>query len=295
MKILIFGSTNIDHNYQMEHIARPKETVTSLGYEIHPGGKGLNQAIAFAKTGQHVYLAAVVGNDAGMLLDVMEKYDVDTRYLRKINAPNGHAIIQIDENGENSIFLYPGTNNSITHEYVDRVLNGFEKGDFIILQNEINRQDYIIDKAYEKGMVILMNPSPCDDSLKALPLEKVSYFFINEVEGAILTGESDPEKILDRMNELYPESRVILTLGAEGSCFRYKDQYCRQAIFPVKAIDTVGAGDTFMGYFSYGLSQGMSHAECLLLATKASSITVTRKGAADSIPTLEEIKERYPD
>lgn len=295
MKILVFGSTNIDHNYQMEHIARPKETVTSRGYEIHPGGKGLNQAIAFAKTGQHVYLAAVVGNDAGMLLDVMEKYDVDTRYLRKINAPNGHAIIQIDENGENSIFLYPGTNNSITHEYVDRVLNGFEKGDFIILQNEINRQDYIIDKAYEKGMVILMNPSPCDDSLKALPLEKVSYFFINEVEGAILTGESDPEKILDRMGELYPESRVILTLGAEGSCFRFKDQYCRQAIFPVKAIDTVGAGDTFMGYFSYGLSQGMSPAECLLLATKASSITVTRKGAADSIPTLEEIKERYPD
>ncbi len=295
MKILVFGSTNIDHNYQMEHIARPKETVTSRGYEIHPGGKGLNQAIAFAKTGQHVYLAAVVGNDAGMLLDVMEKYDVDTRYLKKINAPNGHAIIQIDENGENSIFLYPGTNNSITHEYVDRVLNGFEKGDFIILQNEINRQDYIIDKAYEKGMVILMNPSPCNDSLKALPLEKVSYFFINEVEGSILTGESDPEKILNRMNELYPESRVILTLGAEGSCFRYKDQYCRQAIFPVKAIDTVGAGDTFMGYFSYGLSQGMSPAECLLLATKASSITVTRKGAADSIPTLEEIKEKYPD
>jgi len=295
MKILVFGSTNIDHNYQMEHIARPKETVTSLGYEIHPGGKGLNQAIAFAKTGQHVYLAAVVGNDAGMLLDVMEKYDVDTRYLKKINAPNGHAIIQIDKNGENSIFLYPGTNSSITHEYVDRVLNGFEKGDFIILQNEINRQDYIIEKAYEKGMVILMNPSPCDDSLKDLPLEKVSYFFINEVEGAILTGESAPEKILDRMNELYPESRVVLTLGADGSCYKYRDHYCSQAIFPVKAIDTVGAGDTFMGYFSYGLSQGYTPEECLLLATKASSITVTRKGAADSIPTLAEINERYPD
>ena len=295
MKILVFGSTNIDHNYQMEHIAKPKETVTSLGYEIHPGGKGLNQAIAFAKTGQHVYLAAVVGNDAGMLLDVMGKYDVDTRYLKKINAPNGHAIIQIDRTGENSIFLYPGTNNSITHEYVDRVLNGFEKGDFIILQNEINRQDYIINKAYEKGMVILMNPSPCDASLKDLPLERVSYFFINEVEGSILTGETSPNLILDRMNELYPESRVILTLGAEGSCFRYKDHFCKQSIFPVIAVDTVGAGDTFMGYFSYGLSQGMTPEQCLLLATKASSITVTRKGAADSIPTLEEIKEKYPD
>ena len=76
MKILVFGSTNIDHNYQMEHIARPKETITSLGYEIHPGGKGLNQAIAFAKTGQHVYLAAVVGNDSGMLLDVLDKYNL---------------------------------------------------------------------------------------------------------------------------------------------------------------------------------------------------------------------------
>ena len=295
MKILVFGSTNIDHNYQMEHIARPKETITSLGYEIHPGGKGLNQAIAFAKTGQHVYLAAVVGNDSGMLLDVLEKYNVDTRYLKKINAPNGHAIIQIDKNGENSIFLYPGTNSSITHEYVDRVLNGFEKGDFIILQNEINRQDYIIEKASEKGMVILMNPSPCDESLKNLPLNKVDYFFINEVEGELLTGKKDPQDILKTMLELYPESKTILTLGSDGACYNDSTHFCQQPAFKVKAIDTVGAGDTFMGYFSYGLSQGFSPEECLLLATKASSITVTRLGAADSIPTLEEINERYPD
>ena len=295
MKILVFGSTNIDHNYQMEHIARPKETITSLGYEIHPGGKGLNQAIAFAKTGQHVYLAAVVGNDSGMLLDVLEKYNVDTRYLKKINAPNGHAIIQIDKNGENSIFLYPGTNSSITHEYVDRVLNGFEKGDFIILQNEINRQDYIIEKASEKGMVILMNPSPCDESLKNLPLNKVDYFFINEVEGELLTGKKDPQDILKTMLELYPESKTVLTLGSDGACYNDSTHFCQQPAFKVKAIDTVGAGDTFMGYFSYGLSQGFSPEECLLLATKASSITVTRLGAADSIPTLEEINERYPD
>lgn len=295
MKILVFGSTNIDHNYKMQHIARPKETVTSLGYEVHAGGKGLNQAIAFAKTGQHVYLAAVVGNDARMLLNVMEKYDVDTRYLKKIDAPNGHAIIQIDENGENSIFLYPGTNSAITAEYVDKVLNDFSEGDFIILQNEINLQDYIINKASEKGMVILMNPSPCDDSLKGLPLEKVGYFFINEVEGNILTGETEPEKILEKMGELYPDSRVILTLGGDGACYKDKQQFCVQPAYKVKAVDTVGAGDTFMGYFSYALSQGMTPQQCLLLATKAASITVTRYGAAESIPTLEEINEIYPE
>ena len=295
MKILVFGSTNIDHNYRMHHIARPKETVSSLNYEIHAGGKGLNQSIAFAKTGEHIYLAALVGNDAEMLMDVLRENNVDTKYIRRTDAPNGHAIIQIDDDGENSIFLYPGTNNSITEEYVDWVLNDFSKGDFIILQNEINLQEYIIDKAYEKGMVILMNPSPCDEAVKKLPLEKVSYFFINEVEGNILTGEEEPEMILYKMEELYPASKIVLTLGSDGACYKDGNHVCRQEAFKVKAVDTVGAGDTFMGYFCYGLSKGMSPEECLLLATKASSITVTRYGAADSIPTLEEINEAYPD
>ncbi|MBR0137466.1 MAG: ribokinase [Erysipelotrichaceae bacterium] len=295
MKILVFGSTNIDHNYRMHHIARPKETVSSLGYEIHAGGKGLNQSIALARTGEHIYLAALVGNDAEMLMDVLKQNNVDTKYIRRTDAPNGHAIIQIDDDGENSIFLYPGTNNSITEEYVDWVLNDFSEGDFIILQNEINLQEYIINKAYEKGMVILMNPSPCDEKVKDLPLEKVSYFFINEVEGSILTGEEEPERVYFKMKEICPDSKVILTLGSEGSFYMDKDRFLRQEAYRVKAVDTVGAGDTFMGYFCYGLSQGMSPEECLLLATKASSITVTRYGAADSIPTLEEINEAYPD
>ena len=295
MKILVFGSTNIDHNYHLDHIARPKETITSRSYEIHAGGKGLNQSIAFAKTGSHVYFAGMVGNDAAMLMKTMQSYGVDTTYVRQLDAPNGHAIIQIDDEGENSIFLYPGTNNAITAEYVDKVLANFDKGDFLILQNEINMLDYIIETASRKEMVILMNPSPCDASLNTLPLEKVDYFFINEVEGELLTGSPEPKEILKIMLEKYPNSKTILTLGSDGACYNDSNHFCSQPAIKVKAIDTVGAGDTFMGYFSYGLAQGYTPEQCLLLATRASSITVTRLGAADSIPTLAEINERYPD
>lgn len=295
MKILVFGSTNIDHNYRLDHIARPKETITSRSYEIHAGGKGLNQSIAFAKTGSHVYFAGMVGNDAAMLMKTMQDYGVDTAYVRQLDAPNGHAIIQIDDNGENSIFLYPGTNNAITADYVDEVLASFGKGDFLILQNEINMLDYIIETASRKEMVILMNPSPCDESLKKLPLDKIDYFFINEVEGELLTGKQDPQEMLKSMLELYPKSKTVLTLGSDGAYYNDCTYSCYQPAIRVKAIDTVGAGDTFMGYFSYGLSKGYTPEQCLLLGTKAASITVTRLGAAASIPTLAEINEKYPD
>ncbi|MBQ1827511.1 MAG: ribokinase, partial [Erysipelotrichaceae bacterium] len=116
-----------------------------------------------------------------------------------------------------------------------------------------------------------------------------------EVEGNVLTGENEPEMMLYKLEELYPETKIVLTLGSDGAIYRDKQQLCRQEAFKVQAVDTVGAGDTFMGYFCYGLSKGMDPKECLLLATKASSITVTRYGAADSIPTLEEIKEAYPE
>ena len=295
MKILVFGSTNIDHNYRLDHIARPKETISAESYEVHAGGKGLNQAIAFAKTGSHVWFAGLVGNDAAMLIDTMKKFNVDLEYLRQVDKPNGHAIIQLDSNGENSIFLYRGTNGQITEEYVDEVLEHFSEGDYLILQNEINMLNYIILQAKKKGMVILMNPSPCDDSVMALPLEHIDYFFINEVEGAALTGKQNTEDILAAMLRKYPNSHTILTLGSDGAYYSDASHCCHQSAFKVKAIDTVGAGDTFMGYFCYGLSQGFSPEECLLLATKASSITVTRLGAADSIPSLQEIREVYPD
>jgi ribokinase len=289
MKILVMGSTNLDYNYRLDHIVRPKETIAAKDFEIHAGGKGLNQSIALAKTGEHVYLAAAIGNNAQMLVDTLKEYNVDTRYLKELDMPNGHAIIELDASGENAIIIVGGSNRCFTEEYIESVFADFSEGDFLVLQNEINNLKYIIDRAYEKKMVILMNPSPCDESLRELPLHKLSYIFINEVEGEFLSGESQPKAILDKLQEIYPDTNVILTLGANGAFFNGKGVREFAPSRKIKAVDTVGAGDTFSGYFTYGLSKGMTPKQCLEIATKAASITCTRYGAAASIPSLEEV------
>lgn len=291
MKILVFSSLNIDHNYYVKQIAKPKETIFAKEYNVVSGGKGLNASIALARSGVHVYLAGNIGNDAKILEKVLADNKVDTTYLNKVDEPNGHAVIQIDENGENSIFIYGGSNQSITTEYIDFVLSKFGKGDLLILQNEINNQIYLINKASELGLTIMLNPSPFNDDIYTYPLSKIDYFFINEVEGKGFTNETDPLRILDELKVMYPKAKVVLTLGSIGAYYQDGDYRIFQEAFKVKAIDTVGAGDTFMGYFSYGLSQGFNPEKCLLLATKASSLTVQRKGAADSIPTLKEVNE----
>ena len=289
MEILVFGSLNIDHDYHMHHICAPKETTFADEYTVVAGGKGLNAAIALARSSAHVFLAGNIGNDAALLEKVLAENGVDMTYLNHVDEPNGHAVIQIDENGENAIFIYGGSNQSISEEYIDEVLSHFHKGDLIILQNEINNNAKVIEKAHEKGLTVMLNPSPVNDLLFTYPLDKVDYFFINEVEGAALTGKQEFDDILAQFRVKYPEARLVMTVGAQGAYYQDAEKRLFQPAFKVNAIDTVGAGDTFMGYFSYGLSQGHDVAECLRLAAKAASITVTRRGAADSIPTLDEV------
>ena len=290
MEILVFGSLNIDHDYHMNHICMPKETTFADEYTVVAGGKGLNASIALARSSVHVYLAGNIGNDAALLEKVLAENGVDMTYLNHVDEPNGHAVIQIDEKGENAIFIYGGSNQSIREEYIDEVLSHFHKGDLIILQNEINNNAKVIEKAHEKGLTIMLNPSPVNDLLFTYPLDKVDFFFINEVEGAALTGKTEFKEILAEFLVKYPKARLIMTVGAEGAYYQDSQKQLFQPAFKVNAIDTVGAGDTFMGYFSYGLSQGYDEAGCLKLAAKAASITVTRKGAADSIPTLKEVQ-----
>lgn len=289
MEILVFGSLNIDHDYHMHHICAPKETTFADEYTVVAGGKGLNAAIALARSSAHVFLAGNIGNDAALLEKVLAENGVDMTYLNHVDEPNGHAVIQIDENGENAIFIYGGSNQSITEDYIDEVLSHFHAGDLIILQNEINNNAKVIEKAHEKGLTVMLNPSPVNDLLFTYPLDKVDYFFINEVEGAALTGKQEFDDILAQFRVKYPEARLVMTVGAQGAYYQDAEKRLFQPAFKVNAIDTVGAGDTFMGYFSYGLSQGHDVAECLRLAAKAASITVTRRGAADSIPTLDEV------
>ena len=235
MKVLNFGSLNLDYVYQVESILIPGETQASKDRKTFCGGKGLNQSIALAKAGIPVYHAGMVGEEGDILLETCRDNGVNTEFIRKIQGPSGHTVIQVDKDGQNCILLFGGANRSITREFVDQVLENFEKEDLILLQNEISELDYVIDRAYEKGMTIILNPSPYDKGLEKCDLSKVSLFLVNEIEGYQITGEKEPDKILFRIKEIYPDARVVLTLGGDGSVFQDHTGIYRQGIYKVKS------------------------------------------------------------
>lgn len=298
MKILVYGSLNIDHVYKMDHFVRPGETISSKELQLFCGGKGLNQSIAFARSGVETWHAGAVGlHDGQMLLNMLEQAGVHTELIEKKECPSGHAIIQTTPEGENSILLYGGANQTITRQEVDVSLSHFEEGDFLVLQNEISQIPYIMEKAHEKGMKIVLNPSPMDEKIFQMPLGYTDFLILNELEGAAMAGIShtDSGKILDKVMERFPDAQIVLTLGKEGSVYGYKDKICRQPIFPVKAVDTTAAGDTFTGFFMGSVIRGTEVEEALKIASMASAIAVSQKGAAPSIPTLSQVETSYND
>ena len=291
MKVLNYGSLNVDYVYQVPHMVREGETLLSTEMNIFAGGKGLNQSIALAKAGVPVWHAGLIGEDGQVLLDACDAYGVHTDFIRKMKGKGGHTIIQVNEEGQNCILLYGGTNQMQTEGFADEVLNSFGEGDYLVLQNEINLLGYIIDRAYEKGMKIILNPSPMDDRLKSCDLNKVYLFMLNEIEGEQLTGTADPDGILKGLHSLYPEAKMVLTLGSRGAYYFDGEQKVFQDIFKVKAVDTTAAGDTFTGFFTAGMLAGKTVEECLRQAALASSIAVSRAGAAPSIPSMEEVQK----
>jgi len=289
MKILNYGSMNIDNVYSVDHAVLAGETILAGEKKVFCGGKGLNQSIALSRAGAEVYMAGIVGEDGGMLLDALEKNHVDTSLIRHVEGPSGHTVIQVDKNGQNSIIVYCGANMRPVERDVDSMLEPFGAGDALILQNELYNSPLMMKKAAEKGLCVIFNPSPINEQLKDYPLDCVSWFVLNEIEGNALTGETDPEKILDAFRTQYPDASVVLTLGEKGAYCMQGDRRIFQPAFKVKAVDTTAAGDTFTGYFVAGLAEGRSMEERMERAARASSIAVGRMGAADSIPLAEEL------
>lgn len=289
MKVLNIGSLNIDYVYSVQHIVRPGETLATSDMNIYPGGKGINQSIALAKAGASVYHCGLIGEDGKLFLEECSKYGVNSDYIKVIDVKTGHAIIQIDEHAQNCILLYGGANQEFTEEYIDSVIENFDKNDLLLLQNEVNNIPYIVDKAYDKGMIIALNPSPYNEKLEEVDMRKISIFLLNEIEGEQITGCSKPGDIISSLLRGYANARIVLTLGADGAIYADRDNYVHQPIFKVNAVDTTAAGDTFTGYFLAGLMEGMNIRDVLRLSAKASSIAVTRKGAIPSIPYRKEV------
>lgn len=294
MKVLNFGSLNLDYVYDVEHFVREGETISSTDMNVFCGGKGLNQSVALAKAGATVYHAGAVGkSDGEMLIEELSGAGVNTSYIERYDMPSGHAIIQKNTAGNNCILLYGGANQNISVDFIDRVLENFEKGDILLLQNEISNLKYLVDKGYDRGMHIVLNPSPINKKIFDCDLQKIEYLILNAIEAADILeiSESNSDILIDLLAERFDRTKILLTLGEKGSIYVDKDIRIRQEIYRTEVVDTTAAGDTFTGYFIAGISSDIDTAKALKQAAKAASIAVGRKGAATSIPVMKEVCE----
>ena len=289
MKILNFGSCNIDYVYSVGHAVREGETISSHHREVFAGGKGLNQSVAAARAGGRVYHAGIIGSDGDFLREMLVESGADVTFLTQESCAGGHAVIQVNAAGNNCIIVYPGTNAMITKAQVDEVLSHFEAGDLVMLQNEISQVPYIIDKAHRKGLRVVFNPSPFEKELKNIDLKKIAYLLLNETEAMELTDSDEPRAIMDYCREHCPDTAVLLTLGSEGSVYSDAAECIATPARRVRAVDTTAAGDTFTGYFTAMIAAGKSTKEAVELATVAAALSVMRQGAAPSIPAIEDV------
>lgn len=294
MSVLVFGSVNIDRSFRLPRWIECGETISSLSLTTQAGGKGANQAASLAKAGVNVHLAATIGSDGLWIRKKLESYGVDTSLMcLKDDTFTGTATILLDEKGRNSIVLYGGGNRENDEEYIRKVFSNFREGDWLVIENEINNLPLIIESARERKMRICFNPSPFEDELLSLDWRGIDLIVVNEVEMMqLMKGETGKwEEILTGAHRAYPSSSILLTLGEEGSMFldRKSGEIISAPAIRTEAVDTTGAGDTFLGYFLSSLIGGLTPGDALKRAAKASSIAVSRAGAMDSIPFSDEV------
>lgn len=291
--ILNIGSLNLDKTYRVEHLTAAGETQRALSYREYCGGKGLNQSMALARAGADVAHCGAVGADGGKLLALLHGAGVDISAVTRLDMASGHAVIQVDDRGQNNIIIYAGANEALTRRQIDQALERLQTGDWVLLQNETNEIAYIIEAAYSRGLKTAFNPSPINARLAECDLTKVDMLLVNEIEGAALApvpGLRTADEIRGGLRRAYPSLSFVLTLGSSGAWYDTPSGAWFHDIYPVKAEDTTGAGDTFTGYFLAGVMENRAPETCLDMACAASAISVTRAGASASIPTREEVE-----
>jgi ribokinase len=307
--VLIVGSSNMDLNIYSKRFPNPGETVTGGFYKQFLGGKGANQAVASTRSGTKTIFIGKVGNDlfGDQMVSRLQNEGVVTDYIiRDSLNHSGVAFILIDENGENMISVAPGANAKLNKEDINNVKEVIKKAKTIVVQMEIPIDiiQQIFTIASQGKTLKILNPAP----LKPIPIEILQNIdIIIPNEGELfrlhsllnlknLTGQGK-EKILQAAEDIssFGVNFIIITLGKKGCLmFRGKDKEYFEIIPPkVKAVDTVGAGDCFIGVLASLLTKDEEILTAVKLATVAASIAVTRKGAQDSIPFLNEIQEKF--
>jgi ribokinase len=294
MRVLNFGSLNVDHVYRVAHIARPGETVAGTAYHRFAGGKGANQSVALARAGAPVAHAGSVGAESLWLRDRLAAEGVDVGDIRVSDGPGGHALIQVDDSGQNSIVLFSGANASIGPDHVEAALSRLRRGDILLLQNEINATPALLTAGRAAGLRVVFNPAPMSAAVLRYPLDGVGLLIVNEHEAAALGGGTEVESWLAGLAQRLPQADLCLTLGAEGAIYQKAGGPRWQCPAPrVRAVDTTAAGDTFIGFFLAAVLQGASEPAALTAACRAAAVSVTRAGAMDSIPRPAEVEALF--
>lgn len=289
MKVFNVGSINIDSVYRVPHLVQPGETLSSRSLEIVLGGKGANQSVALARAGIPVCHVGRLGKADAWAAEQMRDAGVNVGAVSMIDGPSGHAIIQVDDEGENSIILHGGANQGFSRALLSQALADAESGDWLLMQNECNAMADAFAIAGEKGLSIAFNPAPMTADVGRLPIEQCAVLIVNETEAAALAGTDDPEAALSLLGERCPDTRLVLTLGSRGALLQRAGERRQQAAEAVQVVDTTGAGDTFVGYFLAGLIQGLDEDAALQRACRAAALAVTIAGATPSIPLASDV------
>ena len=288
MTIYNLGSINADIFYRVPHLPMAGETISAMSIDRGLGGKGANMSVAAARAAGRIVHIGSVGDDGVWAKDRLTEFGVDTRHIH-VGGTTGHAIINVDDAGENAIVLLGGANQEITTDMVGAALSGANVGDVLLMQNETNAQVEAAQMAHKLGLKVAYAAAPFHiDAVKGV-LPYLDYLFVNEVEAAQLT-----EAMGQDVSHLGIDN-VIVTLGSDG-CVWYGSNMTEGQKFaarPVEAVDTTGAGDTFTGYVLAALDRGLSMEQAIELATKAAALMVTRHGTSDVIPDLKDIQDHF--
>lgn len=296
-KIIVIGSSNVDMVVRTSHLPAPGETILGGEFFMNQGGKGANQAVAIKRLGGNLIFMAKLGNDVlgRQSVGYFKKEGIDTRYIAlDEDSASGVALISVDDHAENSIVVTSGANMLLNEQDVDKMLEEMCEGDILLMQLEIPLQtvEYAARKAFGKGVKVVLNPAPA----RSLPKELFRHLYMvtpNRIEAEMLTGikianDADVEKVAEEICAMGVKN-VIITLGSKGCLIREEGVSYRIDAFKVEPVDTTAAGDTFNGALCVGLSEGMDLKQAAVMASKASSIAVTRMGAQSSIPYREEL------
>ena len=283
-KICVVGSANIDQVSYVKRAPNDGETLFGESYQMGFGGKGANQAVMAGLLGAEVYVIACLGSDVyrEMTIENFKNNNVITDYIQTVEGSSGVAPIWVDESGQNRIVVIPGANNLLDSSLAIESLEKIGKPDVLVGQFEIpmSVNEQVFSYAYKNGVQTVLNPAPANKPTDVL-LENTSWFIPNEVEFEEIYGEVFNEgNLLLFAKDL--KTNVVVTLGEKGCAYIKNNSVEIMNTETVKAIDTTGAGDAFVGAFSFALASKLDIEECLKLALQKATDSVTKKGTQSS-------------